>query len=33
LSASGQIIEPMRDYPRNESACAFANVPGLRFKI
>lgn len=33
LSASGQTIESMREYLRNESVSAFADVPGLRFKM
>jgi hypothetical protein len=33
LSASGQTIESMREYLRCESISAFANVPGLRFKV
>ena len=33
LSASGQTIESMREYLRNESVAAFAEVPGLRFKM
>lgn len=32
LSASGETIESMREYLRNESVPAFAAVPGLRFK-
>ncbi|MFF8022859.1 YdhR family protein [Streptomyces sp. NPDC007896] len=33
LSASGQTIESMRAYLREESVDAFAEVPGLRFKM
>jgi hypothetical protein len=33
LSASGQTIESMRDYLRDESVAAFSDVPGLRFKM
>jgi hypothetical protein len=33
LSASGQTIETMRDYLRDESVTAFSTVPGLRFKM
>jgi hypothetical protein len=33
LAASGQTIESMREYLRSESVSAFAEVPGLRFKI
>ncbi|MEU1318611.1 YdhR family protein [Streptomyces tibetensis] len=33
LSASGQTIETMRDYLRDESVTAFSKVPGLRFKM
>src|SRR5262249_50724700 len=33
LSASGQTIESMRKYLRDESVSAFAEVPGLRFKM
>ncbi|MFD7183804.1 hypothetical protein ACFV90_27795 [Streptomyces sp. NPDC059904] len=33
LSASGQTIESMRTYLREESVSAFSEVPGLRFKM
>ncbi|MEY9989536.1 hypothetical protein ABIE67_001568 [Streptomyces sp. V4I8] len=33
LSASGQTIESMREYLREESVAAFSEVPGLRFKM
>jgi hypothetical protein len=33
LSASGQTIEAMRKYLREESVSAFSDVPGLRFKM
>lgn len=33
LSASGQTIESLRRYLREESVSAFADVPGLRFKM
>jgi Putative mono-oxygenase ydhR len=33
LSASGQTIESMREYLRDQSVSAFAKVPGLRFKM
>ncbi|MET9757636.1 hypothetical protein ABZ016_01040 [Streptomyces sp. NPDC006372] len=33
LSASGQTIETMRGYLRDESVTAFSKVPGLRFKM
>ncbi|MHA4817556.1 hypothetical protein ACXZ65_24715 [Streptomyces aculeolatus] len=33
LSASGQTIASLRRYLREESVSAFADVPGLRFKM
>ncbi|MFD8543162.1 hypothetical protein [Streptomyces sp. NPDC059649] len=33
LSASGQTIESMREYLRDESVAAFSEVPGLRLKM
>ncbi|MDQ0710585.1 hypothetical protein QFZ55_000037 [Streptomyces luteogriseus] len=33
LSASGQTIETMRNYLRDESITAFSEVPGLRLKM
>lgn len=33
LSASGQTIESLRTYLREESVSAFSEVPGLRFKM
>lgn len=33
LSSSGQTIESMREYLREESVAAFSEVPGLRFKM
>jgi hypothetical protein len=33
LSGSGQTIESLREYLRQESVAAFSEVPGLRFKM
>lgn len=33
LSASGQTIESLRTYLREQSVAAFSDVPGLRFKM